>query len=120
MIEWQANLEIISPNRHPHWTKQQACSKRNRTTLGKLWLTEPIKPKVPCLVRIERCFCAYAKIMDYDNYIAACKSIRDSIAELLIPGLPPGRADFTSEIVWEYLQTKSNQNIFKIKITEID
>lgn len=62
--------------------------------------------KLPCIVRFTRVSPGH---LDEDNLLFSFKSIRDFIADKLIPGLKPGQADGSPKIKWEYLQEKSHK-----------
>lgn len=119
MIEWKLNLQIVSPNRQEHWTARHKRNKRNKRLLWAHWVSSNTKPQPPCIVRIQRCFCSKSKEMDSDNMISASKNLRDCIADLLIPGLPPGRADGDKRITWQYSQASAKYNCIRILIEEI-
>ena len=57
----------------------------------------------PCRVQLIR---YGVKDMDTDNLYASLKSIRDAIADKIIPGLRPGMADGNPGIDWEYSQQR--------------
>ena len=117
MIELDLNLEIQSPNQAAnHWGKRHTMNIRNRNLLAKLWLTIQPKPQLPCIVVIKRLFCSKQKQYDFVNFVAACKGIQDIIADLLIPGLKPGRADSSPDIIWDFQQERSHKSTFIIKI----
>jgi hypothetical protein len=57
------------------------------------------------------------KFLDYDNWVYTAKGFRDYIADLIIPGLAPGRADHDEKLIqWEYSQTKGNPNQYALMI----
>lgn len=57
------------------------------------------------------------RILDYDNWVYTAKSFRDYIADLLRPGLAPGRADDNEKLImWEYLQEKGKPKHYALKI----
>jgi len=78
-----------------------------------MWMNSTVKVDLPCTVVIIRCS---PRLLDEDNYIFSCKGIRDSIADLLCPGLAKGQADGSKEIVWYYIQEKSKKKYIRIKI----
>ena len=55
--------------------------------------------------------------MDDDNLQNALKSIRDSIADLILPGMAKGQADGDDRIQWRYDQIKGIPGLM-IKIYE--
>ena len=82
--------------------------KRHKKQKKATWLAWIIQggPDIypPCQVTLTRCS---PRKLDDDNLRGALKAIRDSIADLIRPGLAPGRADETDQIQWSYAQEKS-------------
>lgn len=62
-----------------------------------------IGPKcpLPCEIKLTR---MGKKKLDSDNLPVSMKYIRDSIADLIFPGLSPGQADNDERLSWEYAQ----------------
>jgi hypothetical protein len=57
--------------------------------------------------------------LDTDNLQGAFKWIRDEVANQLVPGKQPGRADDDPRISWEYDQEPlSKKTIMKLQIFE--
>jgi len=71
-------------------------------------------PNLPCVVRFTRI--APRKI-DEDNFLPGLKYVRDAIADYLIPGLAPGRADGDERIQWIYEQRKGTTHEVALEIT---
>ena len=131
MIQFECNLEIVSPNRTDHWTKINRINKKNAALIKKCWLAYRCKTKPPCTVTIERIYdTSKQKKLDHSNYIAACKGIEDSIAAFLCPDdvviykrkgktiRNPGHCDKEANgITFVHVQTPSNRSTVKIKIT---
>ena len=67
-------------------------------------LSEDLQVQLPCTVTLRRCG---KRDLDDDNLTGALKYVRDAIAEYLIPGLAPGRADNDRRIAWKYDQEHS-------------
>lgn len=68
------------------------------------WMNSNIKIELPCEITMIR----YGpRLLDSDNLQTAFKSIRDKIADLLIPGLAKGQADGDPRLIWRYDQQKS-------------
>jgi hypothetical protein len=120
MIRINAPIKLISPNKKFHHMTLYKKQKK---------MTEPLKfmlnlekrnlELLPVHVRITR----YSKKeFDWDNYITACKPIRDCIADFIIPGKAPGQADSSPDIYWHYYQEKlkkgENENIL-VEIFEV-
>lgn len=59
------------------------------------------------------------RTLDEDNHLSAFKHLRDSVADILIPGLKPGRADGDKRLTWRYVQErgKVKEHAIKIEIT---
>jgi hypothetical protein len=99
-------------------TYEQPCVKTRRKKLQqhriKLeFLHKRPYLKFPCEVHLTR----YAKKkMDDDNFIHACKAIRDQIADCLIPGLQKGQADGCDQITWHYKQEIAKNVHLKIEL----
>jgi hypothetical protein len=52
--------------------------------------------------------------MDFDNLVPSFKFIRDEIANALIPGLLPGRADDDARLSWGYDQQVDKKYSVKV------
>lgn len=71
---------------------------------------------LPVHVRLTR----YSKkSYDWDNYITACKPIRDCVADFIIPGKAPGQADSSPDIYWHYHQEKLKEGENESLLVEI-
>ena len=51
-----------------------------------------------------------------DNLPSALKASKDAVADLLSPGLAPGRADGSNLIKWEFKQQKGKVREYALKI----
>jgi len=98
-IESESNLR-------EHWSKKNKRHKNYFLALTGAWMQQlketPLLPVTVTLTRVA------PRQLDGDNLQAALKKIRDIIADLLVPGLKPGRADGDERIVWKYGQKKGN------------
>lgn len=89
-----------------HWR-----TKHQRHRKERYFLTLALKCldcQLPVIVRLVR---ISARECDYDNLVACFKNIRDVVADLLIPGMPAGRADGDPRISWEYAQEKGRSAV---------
>ena len=108
------DIKIISEgNNFDHWTK-----KRKRKICHQLMVKSALNGKItdislPCKVKLTR---IAPRKLDYDNLCFSIKFIYDTICDLLIPGLRPGRADGDSRITVEYFQEKGKPKEFGLKI----
>ena len=71
-------------------------------------------PAVITLVRVA------PRTLDDDNLVTAFKWIRDKVADLITPGMAPGRADNIKGLSFAYRQEKAPRDGFKIIADEID
>ena len=69
----------------------------------------------PCRVTLTRI--APRDLDEHDNLPAAFKTIIDAIADRLVPGLAPGRADGDKRITWEFAQRKGSPKTYALEIT---
>lgn len=117
MIRINAPIKLISPNKKFH---HMVLYKKQRK------MTEPLKfllklekqnlDPLPVHVRLTR----YSKkSFDWDNYITACKPIRDCVADFIIPGKAPGQADSSPDIYWHYNQEKLKKGDMESLTVEI-
>lgn len=68
---------------------------------------------LPCAVKLTR---ISTRGLDYDNLVYAFKPIRDCVADKIIPGLAPGRADDDKRISWVYDQEKGKPKEYAYRI----
>ena len=112
---WQFNIRTASEsNSFEHWTVKAARHKDQKQKISKVLSKEkpPITPPCTCiLTRISP-----RMLDDYDNLPMAFKWIRDAVAEYLIPGKKPGRADDSKEIIWKYDQRKGGVREYAITL----
>lgn len=102
----ELKIESINETQNHHWAKKY---KRNKVLTDMVWYyLHAIKPQItiPCEIRLTR---IAPHQLDDDNLTASFKHLRDAVADQLIPGLQPGRADGDSRISWKYAQDKSDK-----------
>lgn len=92
---------ISEANAREHWAVK--CKRKNHQKRSVMFfLGSSLKLGcLPCTVKLTR---IGKRKMDEDNLLGALKHVRDAVAELLHPGLAPGRADDSSDITWSYDQ----------------
>ena len=56
------------------------------------------------------------RALDEDNLIGAMKTVRDSVASMLLPGLAAGRADGAKHIAWHYDQKKDKPKQYGLRV----
>lgn len=109
MVKVKIPIRIYSPNMNVSWHKRYKRNKDQRNTIWAYIISsgqDLHHIKLPCVVRFTRVSPGH---LDEDNLLFSFKSIRDFIADKLIPGLAPGQADGSPKIKWEYYQEKSRK-----------
>lgn len=105
-------IKLVSPNVQEHWRKRHKRNKVIAFLVKALWKE---KVKLPCEITITK---VSPREFDFDNYVYACKGLRDQIADKLIPGLKPGIADGDKRLTWNYEQEKgkASENYVRVDI----
>ena len=119
MIRWYIPVRLISPNTKEHWSKPYKRKKDISWMLHNLYHTTTPKPEIPAIVYLERQIKkgGRQRFFDSDNLIFAFKQIRDIIADILRPGLAPGRADDDEDLIkWQYSQAYADHAGIQITI----
>lgn len=94
---------VSEANMSDHWTLKHK-RKKKLCLLLLSYLPDLSDVKLPCIVTLTR---VAPRMLDDDNLRGAFKYVRDYVADKLVPGLQPGRADDDCRITWEYGQKKS-------------
>ncbi len=115
-VQIAINQKLESPNTSTCWQRKHLQDKHlKRAIYAYLYPYGDIA--LPCVVTLKR----YGKReMDYDNLVTAFKPVRDAVADYLIPGLAPGRADADKRITWRYLQEKGRTYSIGVTIDPLD
>ena len=114
---WFIYIKTVSEaNSSEHWTKKNKRHKSQKKFI-RLWsLENNIKSTIlPCIVRLTRL--APGMLDEDDNLRMAFKWIKDFIADEILPGQAPGRADSDKRITWTYAQEKSPIYAIRIEIS---
>lgn len=103
--EWRLNLKTVSEaNNSQHWSAVYKRKKIQKKIIFIKWLSDTPSISLPCKVKLTR---VGGKFLDIgDNLPMAFKAIRDALADRIIPDRPPGWADSSPLIEWEYDQVK--------------
>lgn len=102
MIRIETEVKLTSPNVKQHYMQQYSKNKKIKAAIGCLLNLERHNlPPLPVHVHLTR-YCK--RSFDWDNFVTACKPIRDTIADFIIPGKAPGQADSSPDIYWHYDQ----------------
>lgn len=104
---------VSEANANEHWGRKYARVQIQKAKI-KLLFWPPIylshQKLTIKLTRIGR------RELDGDNLQSALKHVRDAVADKLIPGLAPGRADGDPRLTWEYNQCRANEYSVFIEI----
>lgn len=92
---------VSEGNIREHWHKAATRHTSQRMAVEAALKGMAIRP--PCTVRLVR---HGTRALDSDNLQFSFKWIRDSVADMLSPGLQRGRADDDPRIKWDYDQLK--------------
>lgn len=112
---WKLPIKTVSEaNCSEHWTIKAKRHKYQKRIIWLWSLQNNIKAiTLPVTIRLTR-LAPGNGLDEEDNLRMAFKWIKDYVADQILPGLAPGRADGDKRIKWEYAQEKSN--IMKIRI----
>lgn len=109
MIRIKLPLKLESAaNKREHWAVSR---KRNLGQCNAIrHAMEPLafKIQLPCNVLLTR---VGKRQLDDDNLQYAFKSIRDCVADIILPGFRMGRSDADERIEWHYKQEKGQYAI---------
>lgn len=116
IIEWNIPVKTVSESNmlSEHWRKKYIRHKVQKNWICACFKMNKTKIPLPCTVKMTRI--AKRKLDEDENLRMAFKWIKDYIADQLIPGLAPGRADDSKQIKWEYDQISGEVKEFSIRI----
>lgn len=108
-------MKLASTNQllNEHWSARNARIKQHDRIIRIYWRKERIETPLPCVITLTRISPAR---YDDDNLQGAFKSIRDTIAQILL-GKKKGIADNDPRINWKYDQRKGAPKEYAIEIT---
>lgn len=90
-------------NMREHWAARSKRFKAQRTWIEYFWAKDKPNVFLPCTIKMTR----FSKqFLDSDSIYPCLKHFRDTIADLITPGLAPGRADNNPQMTWQYNQEK--------------
>lgn len=112
MIEITLPLKLVSEaNNRDHWRTKNARKQKILAMLNTYWTSDAIE--LPCEITLTR---VSPRRLDWDNNVCAFKGIRDMVADKLIPGLRPGRADDDDRLTWIYRQESRGPKVYSVII----
>ena len=112
-VTWQFPLKTVSEmNCAEHWTKKSKRHRMQKKIIQLIWNTSDDDIHLPCHITLTR---LATRELDYDNLVCSMKWVLDSICDLLVPGLRPGRADGDKRITVDYKQDKAKSMGIRIE-----
>lgn len=110
-------LRILSEgNINDHWSKKHRRNKIQTQCVRFFWKRDIGKIKLPVTITLVR---QAPRTLDSDNLVTAFKHVRDTIADLIIPGLQPGRADADNRLKFDYRQEQRKDYGLKIIVENL-
>ncbi len=107
-------MTISEFNASEHWTKSRKRHQGHQLIIRSAMRTWQVN--LPCVIELIR---VSPRSLDSDNLPGAFKWIRDTIADQIIPGLAPGRADGDPRMEWEYHQYKAKKKCTILRIYDL-
>ena len=98
---------VSESNMREHWSAKHRRHKKQKGIVL-MYLRHNGEIQLPCTVKMIR---RSKRMLDDDNLIGSMKAVRDAIADFIIPGLAPGRADDNKTIRWQYDQVKGDHAV---------
>lgn len=116
---WYIDLKTVSEaNSSEHWTKKAKRHRLQKMKIKAALLQERPHIQLPCAIHLTR---IAPRTLDVDdNLPMAFKFIKDAIADYIIPGQAPGRADDCKSIVWRFKQEKGQPKQMGVRIEIIE
>lgn len=112
-IPMTKSLMVSECNKSEHWAIKSKRHKQQKAVVRYFFNPYLESVKLPISIRIVR---ISPRTLDFDNMVGGLKWVRDALAEGLISGLAPGRADGDERITWDYAQEKGKVREYAIRI----
>ncbi len=100
----KTNGEKVKVRKSEHWTAKHKRHKKQKQMVHKVMVADKPNITLPCKVSLTR---ISPRSLDADdNLPMSLKWVKDAVADYIIPGKAPGRADDSKQITWQYDQRK--------------
>ena len=96
-----------------HWRTKHARAKKQKKLVRLILSADEPSFLLPVKIIVTR---LSSRSLDIDNLGGALKYVIDGVADYILPGLAPGRADGDKRISWELKQEKSKEKGVKIEV----
>ena len=104
VVQADGSISIVKKRKSETWHDKSRRHRDQKEQVSRTLNREKPPIGLPCTVILTR---ISPRCLDADdNLRVSMKWIKDAVADYLIPGKQPGRADDSKEIKWEYRQTK--------------
>jgi len=106
--KWSVYLDILTVsenNSREHWRVRHSRTSSQKEQIRAALNKHGPEKFFPCHIHMRR---LSPGTMDDDNLPGSMKYIRDAIADYIIPGQLPGRADGDPRLSWSYSQQKTS------------
>jgi len=113
MIKINVPIRLETVNIKKHWAMLMRKNRVNAMIVRAFLKQNASVDILPCKATMVR---IAPRFLDTDNLYASFKGIRDTVADWLIPGLAPGRADGSKDIEWAYEQRKAGVKEYAVEI----
>jgi hypothetical protein len=116
---WVLNIKTVSESNSTECWQLKAKRHKSQKRFIRLWGLENniSQTSVPCSIKITRLAPGNGLDED-DNLRVSVKWVKDYIADIILPGQAPGRADGDKRIKWLYDQQR--HPIYAIRIEILD
>lgn len=115
MIEMPIRI-YSEANLSEHWTKKHKRKRIQQFLVKRYYESANLGPyRLPVAITLTR---MGQKLLDDDNLASGFKYVRDAIADCILPGLPPGKAD-EKGMKFIYKQQQQKQYAVRIEIEEL-
>jgi hypothetical protein len=112
-IPMTQELMASEANLSEHWSVKSARHRKQKKRVAMYFLPHKNSVKLPVSIRMVR---ISPRTLDFDNLVYSFKWIRDKLADSLISGLAPGRADGDPRLTWDYAQEEGQPKEYAIRI----
>lgn len=119
IVEWIVPIKTVSElNKHEHWRAAYQRHEMQKHIIKLQYRSGGVKIYPPAHIVLTR---MSPRKLDSDAIGGALKWVRDGLADCIIPGLQPGRADDESRgLTWQTEQETAKTQGVKIQIYKED
>jgi hypothetical protein len=105
---------VSEANISEHWTKKAKRHRFQKWMVMKVFRDNDFSFKLPVVITMTRI--APNMLDKEDNLPMSLKYVKDYVADRIIEGKAPGRADDSKEITWKYDQKKGRVREYSVEV----